>query len=249
MQLAKIEILEHSYQRPRQVSSVPPDAVSTQAMDRRYSAPPISSVEHVKTTIANIDDAAPPDWKAMANQRHWMDALSATVGITLPDGVAPDEVWVHIDTENDNLSLMQGDTPIKEIDRIAIGTQGGNALRVQGSSETPLGEFRIDHINEQSQYQRFFRIDYPTPEVADNAYDAGLIDRKTANYIRRYHAQHGRAPMGTPLGGQLGIHGLGRKDPFLHQRVDWTEGCVAVNNEEIMALASWLKVGTRVVIQ
>jgi hypothetical protein len=51
------------------------------------------------------------------------------------------------------------------------------------------------------------------------------------------------------LGGQIGIHGLGRADPRLHEMADWTRGCVAVTNEQIDILRRHVYIGMAVVIR
>jgi hypothetical protein len=55
-------------------------------------------------------------------------------------------------------------------------------------------------------------------------------------------------PQNTPLGGFLGIHGIGRGDIRIHRAFHWTQGCVAVTNEEMNALAHWIREDTRIVI-
>jgi L,D-peptidoglycan transpeptidase YkuD (ErfK/YbiS/YcfS/YnhG family) len=51
------------------------------------------------------------------------------------------------------------------------------------------------------------------------------------------------------LGGAIGIHGIGGGSPDVHRRFHWTEGCVAVSNEQIERLAELVGIGTRVVIR
>jgi len=51
------------------------------------------------------------------------------------------------------------------------------------------------------------------------------------------------------LGGGIGIHGIGRGDLDIHRQYNWTNGCVALDNDQITDLARWIGVGTRVVIR
>ena len=55
-------------------------------------------------------------------------------------------------------------------------------------------------------------------------------------------------PQNTALGGYIGIHGLGNRDPAIHKKMNWTDGCIALTDEQIEQLAQWIDVGTRVVI-
>jgi lipoprotein-anchoring transpeptidase ErfK/SrfK len=47
----------------------------------------------------------------------------------------------------------------------------------------------------------------------------------------------------------IGIHGLGNGDPLIHEEFNWTDGCIALTNEEVDELASWIHLGTRVEVQ
>jgi len=57
---------------------------------------------------------------------------------------------------------------------------------------------------------------------------------------------------GVNPGGSILIHGIGEKYGWvgaLHREVDWTEGCVAVTNEEIEEIWKLVAVGTPVEIK
>ncbi|UYG03649.1 L,D-transpeptidase [Halomonas sp. LR3S48] len=168
--------------------------------------------------------------------------------VVMPEGLTADEVWLSIDLRTRQVRVMRGETVITRIEHLAFGAGGAAPLRAKGSSMTPLGEFRVDRINRASRFGLFFGFDYPNVQVAEEALRLGRITPQEYWYIENYRARHGRAPHTTSLGGLIGIHGLGRGDPDVHRSFDWTEGCVAVSNEEIRALDPWLRIGTRVVI-
>ncbi len=169
--------------------------------------------------------------------------------IAMPEGLTSDEVWLSIDLRNRLVRVFRGEHVIKRIDHLAYGAGGAAPLRAKGSSMTPIGEFRVDRINRASRFGLFFGFDYPNAQVAEEALRIGKITLQEYWYIEEYRRRHGRAPHTTALGGLIGIHGLGRGDPEVHELFDWTEGCVAVNNEQIRALDPWLRIGTRVVIK
>jgi len=53
-------------------------------------------------------------------------------------------------------------------------------------------------------------------------------------------------------GGDIEIHGLGEKWGWVgarHRSVDWTDGCIAVSNEEIEEIYSLVEIGTPVEIK
>ncbi|MCE9661816.1 L,D-transpeptidase [Halomonas sp. M5N1S17] len=189
-----------------------------------------------------LDDRMEPAF----SQPGFLHALDASA---MPAGLAPDEIWVSVDLKSRLVTVYRGEYVMKRIEHLAYGAGGAAPLRAKGSSMTPLGEFRVDRINRASRFGLFFGIDYPNAEVASEALRIGKITPEEYHYIESYRARHGRPPHTTALGGLIGLHGLGSGDPDVHQRFDWTEGCVAVDNYQIRALDPWLNIGTRVVIR
>ncbi len=159
------------------------------------------------------------------------------------------EPWILIDTEAEQLLIKRHNETVKVFTDIAIGRGGTEQLRVRDDGKTPLGEFEIAWIAEESQFHMFFGLNYPNIKRAQKAYDNGEIDRRTYYRIKDAITLGEVPPQNTKLGGYLGIHGLGNKDLKTHRRYNWTLGCVAITNEEIEELALWLKIGTRVVIR
>lgn len=156
--------------------------------------------------------------------------------------------WIHIDTEAATLSLMEEDQRVRQFSNIAIG-RGGTAPHPRaGDNRTPVGEYRIGWINQDSRYHLFLGLAFPNLSQAARAWQNGLIDGDAYERIVRSLRNQGVPPQDTPLGGYLGIHGLGQVSPALHRRFNWTEGCIAVTNHQIEALHRWVDVGAKVVI-
>ena len=160
-----------------------------------------------------------------------------------------DEVWLLVDTENLTISVMQGKALLYKYDNIAIGSNGPSVARLVSDQTTPLGEFRISGINPRSRFRLFMAFDYPTMEHARRALADGRINPE--EYLAVSNAWLGGEPppQDTRLGGYLGIHGVGDGDTEIHGRVNWTDGCIAVTNEQIEELARWVGVGTRVSVR
>ncbi|MEC9482630.1 MAG: L,D-transpeptidase, partial [Halomonas sp.] len=114
---------------------------------------------------------------------------------------------------------------------------------------TPTGEFRINWINEESRFHIFLGLDYPTLDHAQEALAAGILSRPEFYDYLTHYRRHGSPHQDTVLGGNIGIHGLGDADPQIHRRFHWTEGCVAVTNEQIEKLAKLVRLGTKVIIR
>lgn len=162
---------------------------------------------------------------------------------------AAQEIWILVDTSEHKLSVMRNDKALLVFDDIAIGRYGANRSRVKGSNQTPLGSFQISWIKQHNLYHRFYGINYPNREVADLALSEGRISRQIWENIINTIETTGMPPQDTPLGGYIGIHGIGKGDKTVHSRFNWTNGCVAITNAQIDQLSSWVKLGTRVVIQ
>jgi murein L,D-transpeptidase YafK len=113
--------------------------------------------------------------------------------------------------------------------RVALGKNPvGDKVR-QGDNRTPEGLFRIDHRNPNSKFYLALHISYP-----DSAHQARA------------------AKLGVAPGGDIMIHGLpawASKAGPSHRQDDWTEGCVALTNQEIEEIWSVVPVGTRVHIK
>ena len=105
------------------------------------------------------------------------------------------------------------------------GLQFGDApvghKHFQGDERTPEGRYLIDYGNPNSAYHLSLHISHP------NAADAA------------YAASQGRSP-----GGAIFIHGQPNALPAGRIPGDWTDGCIAVSNEEIEALWQAVPDGT-----
>jgi murein L,D-transpeptidase YafK len=173
----------------------------------------------------------------------WLCAL------LLVPGQAVAEIWLLIDTGERFLQVMDGEQPVHRFENIAIGRGGAASRRALGDNQTPLGTFRISSIREETRYHRFFGISYPALDDARRAHAAGRITDADLAAIRRAHELGREPPSSTPLGGNIGIHGLGEGDPRVHEDFNWTDGCIALTNEEVDELAHWVRPRMIVVIR
>ena len=162
----------------------------------------------------------------------------------------PSGSWLLVDTKADTLSIMQGQRTIKVFHPIALGSSGAGLKSRRGDNRTPTGVFRIGWINDQSRFKTFIGLDYPNPDYAERALREHRIDRTTYERIRAAWLTGQTPPQDTPLGGQIGIHGVGIGNPRIHSAgINWTSGCVALDNSQIEALRPWVKKGMRVEIR
>lgn len=129
------------------------------------------------------------------------------------------------------LVLYRGDVVMKSY-RTAIGPGGSGFKRQEGDKVTPVGHFHIT-MHQPSQFHLFLRLDYPTAD--DRARFAKLV-------------ANGDLPKEAHIGGDIGIHGAPPQAQWksVHKTVDWTLGCVAVDDAEIDEIGSLVPDGTPV---
>jgi murein L,D-transpeptidase YafK len=126
------------------------------------------------------------------------------------------------------MTLMRDGKPVK-VYKVALGTNPVGAKQRQGDHKTPEGVYAIDSRIAQSHFHRALHISYPN-----------AADRERAR------------KMGVSPGGDVEIHGLGAKYGWVgaaHREYDWTDGCVAVTNQEIDEIWPMVPVGTPVEIR
>lgn len=168
----------------------------------------------------------------------------------LSKAMAPEgEIWVLVDTGALTLAVMQGESLLRQYDNIAIGSNGPTLAKLVSDETTPLGEFKISGINPRSRYHLFMALDYPTMEHVARALEDGRIGVEEYVALSNAWLAGGPPPQNTQLGGHLGIHGVGGGSMEIHGSVNWTDGCIAVTNEEMDELAGWIGVGTRVSVR
>lgn len=170
-------------------------------------------------------------------------------GAGLSASSAGTDGWLLVDTAAMTVTLMRGTTPATVFGDIAIGQDGATRHKIRNDQRTPLGAYHVSEIRQQSRFHRFIALDYPSLDNAREALQAGIIDRQAFDRIRMAH-EHGRLPPSdTPLGGEIGIHGVGDGDIRFHHDYNWTDGCIALTDEQIDRLIPDVTPGMAVIIR
>ena len=113
--------------------------------------------------------------------------------------------------------------------KVALGRGLPGPKTCEGDYRTPEGTYTITDFKQPSRFHLALRFSYPNK-----------------NDIARAKAK------GCPPGGNLLIHGLGAdRAPMgrAHSSVDWTDGCIAVTDQEIEQLWRMVVKGTVVEIR
>lgn len=125
------------------------------------------------------------------------------------------------------LVLMRGAQVVRVYD-VALGRYPRGRKERQGDARTPEGRYVLDYRLEDSAFHKAIHISYP------NAFDRARAQER-----------------GVDPGGRIMIHGLPDNwsaKQLGHPWLDWTQGCIAVTNEEIDELFQLVDVGTPIEI-
>jgi murein L,D-transpeptidase YafK len=115
----------------------------------------------------------------------------------------------------------------------AVFGQGGTPKLYEGDRRTPIGLYSITAKYPHPRWNHFLLIDYPSAS-----------DR----YRHEQAKLTGEVATDANIGGSVGIHGTDKPDKN-RRGVDWTWGCVSVDNDAIEDLNRLLPLGTPVVIE
>jgi murein L,D-transpeptidase YafK len=145
----------------------------------------------------------------------------APLALTLMTGAAVAEVplklpeidYIRVEKSARAMQLYSAGRLVHTIEGIQLGDAPVGHKRFQGDERTPEGRYTIDYGNPNSSYTLSLHISYPSAQD------------------RAYAAAQGRSP-----GGLIFIHGQPNDWPAGRVPGDWTDGCIAVSNEEIAAL-------------
>ncbi len=124
------------------------------------------------------------------------------------------------------LHLMQNGKAIRTF-RIALGIRPVGDKKSEGDFKTPEGKYTLDHRNPNSEFFLSIHVSYPNS-----------VDRREA------------AKRGVEPGGAIMIHGQpnepSRSETYYRTR-DWTNGCIAVTNSDMIDI--WLMTGENTPIE
>ena len=126
------------------------------------------------------------------------------------------------------LVLLAAGKEIKSY-RVALGSEPVGPKTRRGDHRTPEGSYLLDSRNPSSHFYKAFHISYPNSKDIANA-------RK----------------LGVSPGGDIMLHGLPKGYAWVgtaHVMHDWTDGCIAVTNEEMDELWKLVPVGTPIEIK
>jgi L,D-peptidoglycan transpeptidase YkuD (ErfK/YbiS/YcfS/YnhG family) len=160
-----------------------------------------------------------------SQRKAWRRAVSETIEWSRS---VPGRLAVVVNKETRTLTVYSGGKVHLVMD-VELGKAGFHDKRKAGDHATPEGRYRVIHKKDvgQAKYYKALALDYPNAE--DRA--RFQADRRAGRISRR-----------SNIGGDIQIHGHGGKGR------DWTQGCVAVRNDQMDILLDLIPEGTPVTI-
>ncbi len=135
--------------------------------------------------------------------------------------------FIRVEKSKGTLTIYHDSKRVKHY-KIALGSDPQGHKTCEGDGKTPEGLYSISSKNPQSRYHLSLKISYPNQK-----------DRESAK------------ARGASPGGDIMIHGLPKAFSWLgdsHILKNWTQGCIAVTNEEIEEIFAVIPVGTPIEI-
>ena len=179
-----------------------------------------AEAEHVGTSLHAVTSRFADDERL----RTWRGWVAETVAWSRSTG----KTAVVVDKDAHRLIVYQGGRVVREYDAELGWNNVGDKLH-QGDGATPEGRYKITDKKSRgrSRYHKALLLDYPNRE------DLRELEALKAS---------GEIPRATRAGSLIEIHGEGG------QGKDWTDGCVAITNDQIDWIFARVAVGTPVTI-
>ena len=106
----------------------------------------------------------------------------------------------------------------------------------EGDGKTPEGLYFVC-LKKMGKYGPSLGVSYPSVRDAQRLH----APEELAACIREREERGERPPWGSPLGGEIYIHGGGAER-------DWTQGCVALADSDALRLYQLCPLGTKILI-
>ena len=133
------------------------------------------------------------------------------------------------------LTVMSDGFPLHEFP-VVVGRRNHGPKRFEGDNRTPEGLYRVTQKRAHPRWRYFIEIDYPNGDDV-SAYVAEIEEGRVPVFDGEFPG----------MGGRVGIHG---SDKPIEQAAgfDWTQGCVAMDNDGIARVYELVDAGTPVLI-
>ena len=147
------------------------------------------------------------------------DSMPVTEPVALTSDALPTIDRIVVKKTERRMYLMHGGNAVRSY-HVALGLSPTGQKEREGDFRTPEGSYHLDVRNPHSDYFLSIKVSYPNESDSQRA--------------RARHWQ---------TGGSIMIHGmpnLMKHDPDYYLNHDWTDGCIAVSNADMVEI--WMLV-------
>lgn len=162
----------------------------------------------------------------------WLAIALSVCGLPEPASAVSDALpmadQVVVVKSERRLYLVRGGIPFRSF-KVWLGLDPKGHKEREGDFRTPEGLYRLDAKNAQSEYFLSIHVSYPNRED-----------------LARAHRNHHEP------GGAIMIHGLPnvpKHSSDYYRRTDWTNGCIALTNDDMLEVWLLTRVDTPIEIR
>lgn len=158
---------------------------------------------------------------------------------------------IIVDRRNYSLTLFSDTTFVKKYSAV-FGRNNSSQKISKDDLVTPIGEYEICKIDTNFIYYKKLYLNYPNLADAAEALKMSLITKSEFLAISNSLHENQCSYKYTVLGNDIGIQGIGEYNnifknlPFVF---NWTNGSIAISNEDVDELISVIGVGIKVTIK
>jgi murein L,D-transpeptidase YafK len=156
-------------------------------------------------------------------------AIQATATTRLPKGAGLDLV---VTKSRYRLDVRRGARLLK-VFPVAFGRDPVGPKTRAGDGRTPEGRYTLVPHHASPGFGRCFYVGYPNQDDARRAREEGRIGRAVAGRIASALGRRERPPSDTPLGGLILLHGTKQRSLPALTAINWTDGCIAMENADV----------------
>jgi murein L,D-transpeptidase YafK len=158
-------------------------------------------------------------------------------------------VWIRVSKRRKAVYVYRGTELVRKVPADFGANVASDKVRRGNPNapddwRTPEGSFFVVSKNPSSKFYKALVLNYPSAEDAERGFREGLITQAERDAIQGAEQRGDMPPMDTMLGGWIEIHGSGTGGG-----TNWTQGCVAIRNEQMDDIWPLVHVGTPVITE
>lgn len=161
-----------------------------------------------------------------ADELERIRAAKSWVANTISDSRRNGTVAIIVDKEENRLHIYDNGKKLRSY-KCDLGFNAAYQKMFAGDGATPEGTYRVTEVKHSSRYYKALLLNYPNDD-----------DRKRFAANKR----NGRISKRAGIGRLIEIHGHGG------QNKNWTDGCVALADNDMLELMKYARTGTPVTI-